>query len=227
MKKNVDLGSDARKSLLDGARKLNDAVSATLGPKGRNVVLQRDGEFVSTKDGVSVAKEINLENALENAGAQMVKQVSAETNEEAGDGTTTSTVLAYNILNLGFQRVEKGANPIDLKRGMDLAVKDVVSRLVQKSHDISSKAEILSVASISANNDTHVGNLIADAMDRVGTEGVITVEDSNTTNDELEVVEGMQFDRGYLSPHFITNQQEMIAQLENPVILSVDKNLPI
>ncbi len=225
MKKNVDLGSDARKSLLDGVRKLNDAVSATLGPKGRNVVLQRDGEFVSTKDGVSVAKEINLENALENAGAQMVKQVSAETNEEAGDGTTTSTVLAYNILNLGFQRVEKGANPIDLKRGMDLAVKDVVSRLVQKSHDISSKAEILSVASISANNDTHVGNLIADAMDRVGTEGVITVEDSNTTNDELEVVEGMQFDRGYLSPHFITNQQEMIAQLENPVILSVDKKL--
>lgn len=225
MNKNLDFGSEARKSLLAGVEKLSDAVSATLGPKGRNVVLEKEGEFVSTKDGVSVAKEINLEDTLENAGAQMVKQVSAETNEEAGDGTTTSTVLAYNILKEGFRRVETGANPIDLKRGMDAAVQDVVAELQNRAKQVNSQDEILSVASISANNDSQVGNLISQAMERVGTEGVITVEDSNTAEDSLEVVEGMQFDKGYLSPHFISNQAEMVAQLEDPLVLVVDKKL--
>lgn len=225
MKKNLDFGVDARSTLLNGVRKLGDAVAATLGPKGRNVILERDGEFVSTKDGVSVAKEINLEDPLENAGAQMVKQVSAETNDEAGDGTTTSTVLADNILSMGFQSVNQGCNPIDLKRGMDIAVEDIVSELRDRAKQVNDQQEILSVATISANNDGKVGNLISEAMERVGTEGVITVEDSNTTRDELEVVEGMQFDRGYLSPHFINNQQEMHVQLENPLILAVDKKV--
>ena len=225
MKKNLDFGVDARSTLLNGVRKLGDAVAATLGPKGRNVILERDGEFVSTKDGVSVAKEINLEDPLENAGAQMVKQVSAETNDEAGDGTTTSTVLADNILSMGFQSVNQGCNPIDLKRGMDRAVEDIVSELRDRAKQVNDQQEILSVATISANNDGKVGNLISEAMERVGTEGVITVEDSNTTRDELEVVEGMQFDRGYLSPHFINNQQEMHVQLENPLILAVDKKV--
>jgi chaperonin GroEL len=225
MKKTLDFGSDSRKHLLEGVRKLNTAVSATLGPKGRNVVLEKNGEFVSTKDGVSVAKEIQLPNYLENAGAQMVKQVSMETNDEVGDGTTTSTVLAYNILDLGFKCVDTGSNPIDLKRGMDIALNDIVSELRIKSKNVNNESEILSVATISSNNDTVVGSLISEAFNAVGSSGVITVEDSNTATDELEIVEGMQFDRGYLSPHFINNQSEMLVQMENPYILLIDKKI--
>jgi len=225
MKKNLDFGSDARRSLLTGVEKLNNAVSATLGPKGRNVVLEKAEGFVSTKDGVSVAREIYLDNHLENAGAQMMKQVASETNDEAGDGTTTSTVLAHSILRDGFKKVENGSNPIDLKRGMDIAVSQVVGALQLMAKEITDEKEVLSVATISANNDSQIGNLISEAMKEVGTSGVITVEESNSYDDSLEIVEGMQFDNGYLSPHFITSQEDMNVQLKGAVILLVDKRL--
>jgi len=223
MSKNLDFGADARKDLFNGVEKLANAVSATLGPKGRNVVLEKShGEYHSTKDGVSVAKEINLKEPLENAGAQMVKEVANQVNDEAGDGTTTATVLAHSILKGGFRKVENGYSPIELKRGMDIAVKNVIANIKEQSKDVSSNDEIYQVGKISANNDEAIGKLISEAMDTVGTDGVITVEESRTADNSLETVEGLQFDRGYLSPYFINNQSEMVVQLENPYILLYD-----
>ena len=226
MSKDLEFGADARKKLLNGVNKLGDSVKATLGPKGRNVVLEKGfGEYVSTKDGVSVAKEIELEDPVENAGAQMIKEVANQVNDEAGDGTTTATVLAQEILNEGYRRVESGESPIELKRGMDAAVKSIVAALEKYSSHVKGNEEITQVATISANNDMNVGKLIAAAMDKVGAEGVITVEESNTAEDSLETVEGMQFDCGYLSPYFINDQQNMQVQLENPLVLPVNKKL--
>ena len=223
MSKNLDFGADARLKLLNGVEQLADAVSATLGPKGRNVVLEKShGEYHSTKDGVSVAKEITLKDPLENAGAQMVKEVANQVNDEAGDGTTTATVLAHSILKEGFRKVQNGSSPIELKRGMDIAVKEVVAKLKDISKDVSDNDEIYQVGKISANNDEEIGRLISEAMDTVGTDGVITVEESRTADNSLETVEGMQFDRGYLSPYFINNQQEMMVQMEDPYILLYD-----
>tara|TARA_A100001201_G_scaffold28302_1_gene30816 strand:- start:1508 stop:3139 length:1632 start_codon:yes stop_codon:yes gene_type:complete len=223
MSKNLDFGADARLKLLQGVDKLASAVSATLGPKGRNVVLEKShGEYHSTKDGVSVAKEINLKDPLENAGAQMVKEVANQVNDDAGDGTTTATVLAHSILKEGFRKVQNGSSPIELKRGMDIAVKEVISKLKDLSKDVSDNDEIYQVGKISANNDEEIGKLIAEAMDTVGTDGVITVEESRTADNALETVEGMQFDRGYLSPYFINKQTEMMVQMEDPYILLYD-----
>ena len=223
MSKNLDFGADARLKLLNGVEKLANAVSATLGPKGRNVVLEKShGEYHSTKDGVTVAKEIDLKDPLENAGAQMVKEVANQVNDEAGDGTTTATVLAHNILKEGFKRVTNGSSPIELKRGMDIAVKHVVEKLKGLSKDVSDNDEIYQVGKISANNDDAIGRLISEAMDTVGTDGVITVEESRTAENSLETVEGLQFDRGYLSPYFINKQQEMMVQMEDPYILLYD-----
>jgi len=223
MSKNLDFGADARLKLLNGVEKLANAVSATLGPKGRNVVLEKShGEYHSTKDGVSVAKEISLKDPLENAGAQMVKEVANQVNDEAGDGTTTATVLAHSILKSGFQKVQNGYSPIELKRGMDIAVKSIVTKLKDMSKDVSDNDEIFQVGKISANNDEAIGRLISEAMDTVGTDGVITVEESRTADNSLETVEGLQFDRGYLSPYFINKQQDLMVQMEDPYILLYD-----
>ena len=226
MSKNLNFNTEAREGLLKGVNILGDAVKATLGPKGRNVVLEKAyGEYHSTKDGVSVAKEVELEDPVENAGAQMVKEVASKVNDAAGDGTTTATVLAQAILNSGFKRVEAGANPVEVKRGMDKAVKSIVLELERLSSPIKGSEAIAQVATISANNDSSIGNLISAAMDKVGVEGVITVEESNTAEDSLETVEGMQFQSGYLSPYFINDQKNMQVQLENPLILPVNKKL--
>lgn len=223
MSKKLDFGADARLELLEGVHKLADAVSATLGPKGRNVVIEKThGEYQSTKDGVTVAKVVSLEDPVQNAGAQMVKEVANQVNDEAGDGTTTATVLAHAILKEGFKRVANGASPIELKRGMDIAIRDVVARLKELSKDVSDNDEIFQVGTISANNDEVIGRLIAEAMETVGTDGVITVEESRTAENSLETVEGMQFDRGYLSPYFINKQQEQLVQMEDPYILLYD-----
>ena len=226
MSKKLNFNTEAREGLLRGVNILGDAVKATLGPKGRNVVLEKAyGEYHSTKDGVSVAKEVELEDPVENAGAQMVKEVASKVNDAAGDGTTTATVLAQAILNSGFKRVEAGANPVEVKRGMDKAVKSIVLELERLSSPIKGSEAIAQVATISANNDSSIGNLISAAMDKVGVEGVITVEESNTAEDSLETVEGMQFQSGYLSPYFINDQKNMQVQLENPLILPVNKKL--
>ena len=223
MSKKLDFGADARAELLKGVEKLNSAVAATLGPNGRNVVIEKGhGTYHSTKDGVTVAKQVVLKDTLQNAGAQMVKEVASQVNDEAGDGTTTATVLASSILKNGYKTMTDGSNPTELKRGMDKAVKEVISRLKNLSRDVSSADEIEQVGTISANNDKKVGALIAEAMDAVGQEGVITAEESQTAEDSLEVVEGLQFDKGYISPYFINNQKEMIAQLESPNILLYD-----
>ena len=223
MSKNLDFGAEARLELLKGVEKLASAVSSTLGPNGRNVVLEKNhGEYHSTKDGVTVAKEVNLKEPLQNAGAQMVKEVANQVNDEAGDGTTTATVLAHSILKEGYKKVGNGCNPIDLKRGMDKAVTDVVDKLKALSRDVKNTDEIEQVGTISANNDPSIGKLIAEAMDTVGQDGVITAEESRTADDSLEVVEGMQFDRGYLSPYFINKQQEMLVQLEDAYIMLYD-----
>ena len=223
MAKNLDFGKDARAELLAGVDKLANAVKVTLGPKGRNVVIEKEhGIYTSTKDGVSVAKEIVLDDALQNAGAQMVKEVANQVNDEAGDGTTTATVLAQAILKEGYSKVTKGINPVELKKGIDLTVVDIVKSLQEMSQNISSTEEIRQVGTISANNDDKIGALIAEAMDSVGIEGVITVEESQTAEDSLEVVEGMQFDRGYLSPYFINNQQKMVVSMEDAQILLYD-----
>ena len=223
MSKKLDFGAGARLELLKGVEKLAEAVSATLGPKGRNVVIEKaHGEYQSTKDGVTVAKVVSLEDPVQNAGAQMVKEVANQVNDEAGDGTTTATVLAHAILKEGFKRVANGASPIELKRGMDIALKDVVARLKELSKDVSDNDEIFQVGTISANNDEVIGRLIAEAMDTVGTDGVITVEESRTAENSLETVEGMQFDRGYLSPYFINKQQSQLVQMEDPYILLYD-----
>ncbi len=216
---------EARKKLKSGVDQLANAVSATLGPAGRTVVIEKDHEHVSTKDGVSVAKEIDLEDAVENSGAQMVKEVANQVNDTAGDGTTTATVLAQAIFAEGLKTLSSGGNAVEVKRGIDKAVKEVITDLDKMSNEVKSSEEIQQVGKISANGDESIGNLISAAMDKVGREGVVTVEENNVAEDELEVVEGMQFERGYLSPYFITNQQELKVQMENPWILLYDKKI--
>jgi chaperonin GroEL len=224
--KEVRFHEGARAKMVHGLNILADAVKVTLGPKGRNVVLERSfGAPTVTKDGVSVAKEIELKDKFENMGAQMVKEVASKTSDVAGDGTTTATVLAQAIVREGMKFVASGMNPMDLKRGIDKAVIGVVDELKKISKPCSSSKEIAQVGSISANADAHIGKIIADAMDKVGKEGVITVEDGKSLENELELVEGMQFDRGYLSPYFINNPEKQIAVLEEPYILLHDKKI--
>jgi len=222
----IEFNSEARSKLKKGVDKLANAVKVTLGPKGRNVVLEKKfGAPTVTKDGVSVAKEIELEDPVENMGAQMVREVASKTSDVAGDGTTTATVLAQAIYREGLKNVTAGANPMDLKRGIDLAVEKVIAYLKSISKDVEGRNEIAQVGSISANNDKSIGNLIADAMEKVGKDGVITVEEAKGTETSLDVVEGMQFDRGYLSPYFVTDTESMEAALEDPYILIHDKKI--
>jgi|TARA_B100000959_G_scaffold277488_1_gene334206 chaperonin GroEL len=224
--KDVKFGDSARVKMLQGVNILADAVKVTLGPKGRNVVLDKSfGAPTVTKDGVSVAKEIELEDKFENMGAQMLKQVASQTSDEAGDGTTTATVLAQSIVNEGHKSVAAGMNPMDLKRGIDKAISTAVQFVEKLSVPCSDDNTISQVGTISANGDEDVGGIIAEAMEKVGKEGVITVEEGNGIDNELDVVEGMQFDRGYLSPYFVTNQDNMTSELENPFILLHDKKI--
>ena len=227
MAKDIKFDIDAREGLKRGVDALANAVKVTLGPKGRNVIISKSfGSPQVTKDGVSVAKEIELEDALENMGAQMVKEVASKTNDLAGDGTTTATVLAQAIVREGLKNVAAGANPMDLKRGIDKAVKSIVNELAKQSQKVGDSIDkIRQVAAISANNDETVGELIADAFKKVGKEGVITVEEAKGTDTYVDIVEGMQFDRGYLSPYFVTNSEKMIAELDNPFILLYDKKI--
>lgn len=224
--KEIRFGEDARAKMVRGVNVLANAVKATLGPKGRNVVLEKSfGAPTITKDGVSVAKEIELADKFENMGAQMVKEVASKTSDNAGDGTTTATVLAQALIREGMKAVAAGMNPMDLKRGIDKAVTEAVGELKKLSKPSSTSKEIAQVGTISANSDANIGDLIAQAMDKVGKEGVITVEDGSGLENELDVVEGMQFDRGYLSPYFINNQQSMSAELDDPFILLHDKKI--
>jgi chaperonin GroEL len=224
--KDVYFASDARDRMLRGVNTLANAVKVTLGPKGRNVIIEKSfGAPRSTKDGVSVAKEIELADRFENLGAQLIREVASKTNDKAGDGTTTATVLAQAIVTEGLKSVAAGMNPMDLKRGVDKAVAKVVEEIKNSAKKVTTNAEIAQVGTISANGDTEVGNMIAKAMERVGNEGVITVEEAKTAETELDVVEGMQFDRGYLSPYFITNAEKMEADLEEPMILLFEKKL--
>ena len=226
MAKDITYNADARGSLKEGVDKLANAVKVTLGPKGRNVVIDKKfGAPLITKDGVTVAKEIELEDSVENMGAQMVREVASKTSDVAGDGTTTATVLAQSIVTEGIKNVTAGANPMDLKRGIDAAVGQVVTFLEGLSKEVSSKEEISQVGTISANNDSSIGDIISDAMDKVGNEGVITVEEAKGMETFLETVEGMQFDRGYLSPYFVTNAENMEVELENPMILIHEKKI--
>ena len=227
MAKEITFDTVAREKLKAGVDALANAVKVTLGPKGRNVVIdQKFGAPHITKDGVTVAKEIELSDPIENMGAQMLKEVASKTADQAGDGTTTATVLAQAMVGAGLKNVASGANPMDLKRGMDKAVKAVVSELRNISREVGSDYEkIKQVATISANNDETVGSLIADAMKKVGTEGVITVEEAKGTETDVKTVEGMQFDRGYLSPYFVTNTENMEVELENAFILIYDKKI--
>ncbi|MEC7148100.1 MAG: chaperonin GroEL, partial [Pseudomonadota bacterium] len=224
--KDVKFETDARTRMLRGVDTLADAVKVTLGPKGRNVVLDKSfGAPRITKDGVSVAKEIELSDKFENMGAQMLKEVASKTSDVAGDGTTTATVLAQAIVRGGVRAVAAGMNPMDLKRGIDLAAKAVIEDVEKQSKKIKTSSEIAQVGTVSANGESEIGSMIAEAMQRVGNEGVITVEEAKTLETELDVVEGMQFDRGYLSPYFITNAEKMICELENPYILIHEKKL--
>ena len=224
--KEVKFGSDARDKMLRGVDILSNAVKVTLGPKGRNVVIDKSfGAPRITKDGVSVAKEIELEDKFENMGAQMLREVASKTNDIAGDGTTTATVLAQSIVREGAKAVAAGMNPMDLKRGIDTAVGEVIADLQRKAKKIKTSEEVAQVGTISANGEKEIGDMIANAMQKVGNEGVITVEEAKTAETELEVVEGMQFDRGYLSPYFVTNPEKMIADLEDPYILLHEKKL--
>jgi chaperonin GroEL len=224
--KQIKFGRDAREKMLRGIDILADAVKITLGPKGRNVIIDKAyGAPRITKDGVTVAKEIEIDDKFENMGAQMVREVASKTNDIAGDGTTTATVLAQAIVREGTKAVAAGMNPMDLKRGIDLAVTEVVKGLVAKAKKISTSEEVAQVGTISANGETEIGQYIADAMQNVGNEGVITVEEAKTAETELEVVEGMQFDRGYLSPYFVTNAEKMVAELEDAYILLHEKKL--
>ncbi|OPX26272.1 MAG: chaperonin GroL [Campylobacteraceae bacterium 4484_166] len=226
MAKDINFGDDARHKLYNGVKKLNDAVKVTMGPRGRNVLLQKSyGSPAITKDGVSVAREIELEDAIENMGAGLVKEVASNTNDEAGDGTTTATVLAHSIFQEGLRNVTAGANPVQIKRGMDKATKEILVNLKAIAKPIKDRKDIAQVATISANSDKDIGNMIADAMQKVGNDGVITVEEAKGISDELVVVEGMQFDRGYLSPYFATNMDKMIAELDNPYILLSEKKI--
>ncbi len=225
--KDVKFGADARERMLRGVDILANAVKVTLGPKGRNVVLDKSyGAPRITKDGVTVAKEIELADKFENMGAQMVKEVASRTSDLAGDGTTTATVLAQAIVREGARAVAAGMNPMDLKRGIDMAVDAVVKDIQLRSKKVSTNAEIAQVGTISANDDKEIGRLIAEAMQKVGNEGVITVEEAKSLDTHLEVVEGMQFDRGYLSPYFVTNPDKMLVELEEPYILLHEKKLP-
>jgi chaperonin GroEL len=224
--KEVKFAQDARERMLRGVDILANAVKVTLGPKGRNVVLEKSfGAPRITKDGVTVAKEIELEDKFENMGAQMVREVASKTSDTAGDGTTTATLLAHAIVREGAKSVAAGSNPMDLKRGIDLAVTAVIEELKTKAKKVTSSGEIAQVGTISANGDPEIGRMIAEAMDKVGNEGVITVEEAKSLESELEVVEGMQFDRGYISPYFITNADKMVAELEDPYILIYEKKL--
>jgi chaperonin GroEL len=224
--KDVKFAADARERMMRGVDVLANAVKITLGPKGRNVILDKSfGAPRSTKDGVTVAKEIELEDKFENMGAQMLREVASKTNDTAGDGTTTATVLAQAIVREGLKAVAAGMNPMDLKRGIDKAVLDVVADIKKRSKMVSGSAEIAQVGTISANGEKAIGDMIAKAMQKVGNEGVITVEEAKSLDSELEVVEGMQFDRGYISPYFITNAEKMVADLENPYILIYEKKL--
>ena len=224
--KEVRFGNDARTKMVDGVNILANAVKVTLGPKGRNVVLEKSfGAPTITKDGVSVAREIELEDKFENMGAQMVKEVASQTNDIAGDGTTTATVLAQAIVREGMKSVAAGMNPMDLKRGIDKAVTVAVEKLQEMSKPCADTDAIAQVGTISANSDESIGGIIAESMDKVGKEGVITVEEGTTLENELDVVEGMQFDRGYLSPYFVNNQENMTAELEEPMVLLHDKKI--
>ncbi len=224
--KDVKFSAEAREKMLDGVDVLANAVRVTLGPKGRNVVLDKSfGAPRITKDGVTVAKEIELEDKFENMGAQMVREVASKTNDVAGDGTTTATVLAQSIVVEGAKSVAAGMNPMDLKRGIDIAVTEVVNNLESQSKQINTSEEVAQVGTISANGDHDVGEMISEAMQKVGNEGVITVEEAKSLETELEVVEGMQFDRGYLSPYFVTNADKMTTELEDPYILLHEKKL--
>ncbi|MHA7129142.1 chaperonin GroEL [Algoriphagus namhaensis] len=226
MAKELFFDTSARDQLKKGVDALADAVKVTLGPKGRNVIIDKKfGAPTITKDGVSVAKEIELSEPIENMGAQLVKEVASKTADNAGDGTTTATVLAQSIFGVGIKNVAAGANPMDLKRGIDKAVAAVVARLREDSKEISTSKEIAQVATVSANNDEEIGKMISDAMEKVGKDGVITVEEAKGTETEVKTVEGMQFDRGYLSPYFVTNTEKMEAELEQPYILIYDKKI--
>ncbi|MBP7558626.1 MAG: chaperonin GroEL, partial [Chitinophagaceae bacterium] len=227
MAKQLFFDIEARNKMKKGVDVLANAVKVTLGPKGRNVVIEKKfGAPAVTKDGVTVAKEIELEDPIENMGAQMVKEVASKTADIAGDGTTTATVLAQSIISEGLKMVAAGSNPMDLKRGIDKAVVKIVENLKSQSQAVGNdNSKIQQVASISANNDTEIGKLIAEAMKKVGKEGVITVEEARGTETGIEVVEGMQFDRGYISPYFVTNSEKMEAELESPYILIYDKKI--
>src|SRR5690606_35435312 len=227
MAKQIFFDIEARNKMKKGVDTLADAVKVTLGPKGRNVVIEKKfGAPSVTKDGVSVAKEIDLEDAIENLGAQMVKEVASKTSDVAGDGTTTATVLAQSIISEGLRNVTAGANPMDLKRGIDKAFSSVVANLKKQSQTVGNdNKKIEQVATISANNDSNIGGLIAQAMAKVGNEGVITVEEAKGTETTVDVVEGMQFDRGYLSAYFVTNTEKMQVEFQNPYILIHDKKI--
>src|ERR1039457_7047616 len=222
----IEYDSEARTKIKKGVDKLANAVKVTLGPKGRNVILEKKfGAPTVTKDGVSVAKEIELEDAVENMGAQMVREVASKTSDVAGDGTTTATVLAEAIYREGLKNVTAGANPMDIKRGIDKAAAAIVDELAKLSKKVKDRAEISQVATISANGDTTIGDIIADAMDKVGKDGTITVEEAKSIETTLDVVEGMQFDKGYISPYFVTNAEAMEAVFEDPYILLFEKKI--
>ncbi len=228
MVKDIKFGAEAREKLKNGVDTMANAVKVTLGPKGRNVVIDKKfGSATITKDGISVAKEVSLKDPMENVGAQLIKEVASKTADVAGDGTTTATVLAQAMFSVGIKNVAAGANPMDLKRGMDKAIEAVVIKLKQSSKQISNSKEIEQVATVSANNDTKIGKMIADAMDKVGKDGVITVEEAKGTETEVKVVEGMEFDRGYLSPYFVTNPEKMETELDNPYILICEKKVSV
>ncbi|MFT7823854.1 MAG: chaperonin GroEL [Sulfurimonas sp.] len=226
MSKEIFFSDKARNGLYEGVTKLADAVKVTMGPRGRNVLIQKSyGAPSITKDGVSVAREIEVPDALENMGAQLVKEVASNTADEAGDGTTTATILAHSIFKEGLRNITAGANPIEVKRGMDKASAAIIEELKKITKEVKDKKEIAQVATISANSDKTIGDLIAEAMERVGKDGVITVEEAKGIEDELEVVEGMQFDRGYLSPYFVTDSEKMTCEMENPLILVTDMKI--
>ena len=224
--KNLDYNSEAREKIRSGVNQLATAVSSTLGPCGRTVLIEKEyGAPISTKDGVTVAKEINLKDPVENMGAQVIKEVSMRAAKQAGDGTTTATVLAAAMYNEGLKHLNAGVNPVEMKRGMDKAVTAIVAELRSLSTDVSTNDQIRQVATISANNDESVGNIIAEAMDSVGKDGVIQVDESRTAETTLEIVEGMQIDRGFVSPYFVSNQATMTTSLEKPYILIYDKKI--
>src|SRR4051794_22573830 len=224
--KDIVYRQHARAAILQGVNMLANAVKVTLGPRGRNVLIEKSwGAPIVTKDGVTVAKEIEIGSKLENMGAQMVREVASKTSDKAGDGTTTATVLAQSIYGEGLKLVEAGHNPMDLKRGIDIAVEKVVEELKKLSKPTRDKSEIAQVGTVSANGDASIGQILADAMEKVGKEGVITVEEARGTETQLDVVEGMQFDRGYLSPYFVTDPEKMLAVLENPRILVCEKKI--